>query len=148
MVSGTMYHASYIKIPDSEPPQSKWVVETRAVDDLSKSKSLVLLYRIAQYVNTDMLEFQSRFEAVLQTVPLGKVEREGRIGPCKGHPKLGGYDCIIVSINDKRFSGNADMRKWTGDALNALVQEKLIDLGDKTAGMSRYMDLHSSTDSQ
>ena len=99
MVSGMMYHASYVKIPDTQPPQSKWIIETRSVDDLSKSKSLVLLYRIAHYVDRNMAEFKTKFEEVLHTVPLGKSERERRIGPCIGHPKLGGYDCIVVSVS-------------------------------------------------
>jgi hypothetical protein len=107
MVSGTMYHASYIKVADTEPPQSKWVVETRSVDDLSKSKSLVLLYRIAHYIGRDMVDFQRRFEEVLESVPLGKAERERRIGPCVGHPKLGGYDCIIVSFGFRHMRGGS-----------------------------------------
>jgi hypothetical protein len=93
LVSGTLYHASYIDNPS--PP--RWVLESREVSDLSSSKSLVLLYRIQTFNDQDMLHVAQQVEDVLRSVPLGREERTRRIGPCKGNPVLGGYDCVIVS---------------------------------------------------
>jgi hypothetical protein len=55
---------------------------------------------------------------VLDSVPLGKENRERELGPKHGNPALGGYDCVV----------------WTVDALAALDKAGLIDLGGKTAG--------------
>jgi hypothetical protein len=55
---------------------------------------------------------------VLDSVPLGKENRERELGPKRGNPALGGYDCVV----------------WTVDALAALDKAGLIDLGGKTAG--------------
>jgi hypothetical protein len=63
---------------------------------------------------------------VLDSVPLGKENRERELGPKKGNPALGGYDCVV----------------WTVDAMAALEKAGLIDLGDKTAG--KLTDLYSS----
>jgi hypothetical protein len=55
---------------------------------------------------------------VLDSVPLGKENRERELGPKQGNPALGGYDCVV----------------WTVDALAALDKAGLINLGGKTAG--------------
>jgi hypothetical protein len=55
---------------------------------------------------------------VLNSVPLGKENRERELGPKQGNPALGGYDCVV----------------WTVDALAALDRAGLINLGGKTAG--------------
>jgi hypothetical protein len=55
---------------------------------------------------------------VLNSVPLGKENRERELGPKQGNPALGGYDCVV----------------WTVDALAALDRAGLIDLRGKTAG--------------
>ena len=57
---------------------------------------------------------------VLEQIPLGKEAREKELGKTtRGNPNLGCYDCVI----------------WTGDALRALSNEGLIDLGGKDAGL-------------
>ncbi|TVY47487.1 hypothetical protein LOCC1_G002257 [Lachnellula occidentalis] len=105
--SGTLFHATYI--------DSSWTLERRSVKDVSTSSSLVLLYRVAT------LDFErdfTKFNNALEQVPVGKEKREEGLGKkTQGNPKLGGYDCVI----------------WTGDALRALSNEGLIDLGGKDA---------------
>lgn len=61
----------------------------------------------------------NKINHVLEQVPLGKEKREKGLGKkTQGNPKLGGYNCVI----------------WTGDALRALSNAGLIDLGGKDAG--------------
>ncbi|TVY25653.1 hypothetical protein LHYA1_G004638 [Lachnellula hyalina] len=105
--SGTLFHATYIN--------SNWVLERRPVKDVSTSSSLVLLYRVA---TIDLEQDFNKISSVLEQIPLGKEKREKGLGKkTQGNPKLGGYDCVI----------------WTGDALRALSDEGLIDLGGKDA---------------
>ncbi|KAF4630439.1 hypothetical protein G7Y89_g7702 [Cudoniella acicularis] len=106
--SGTLFHATYV--------ESRWILEKRAIKDVSTSKTLVLLYRIQTIDgNTNNLSEQYlKFQEVLEKVPMGKAAREAESGQVskEGNPALGGYDCVI----------------WTGDALTALSREGLIDL--------------------
>ena len=37
---------------------------------------------------------------VLRSVPLGKEARSKELGPVNGNAALGGYDCVIVSIQN------------------------------------------------
>jgi len=91
------------------------------VADCSESKSLVLLYRIAT-VDGDFKAKFEKIEAILEGVPLGK--REGV--KARGNPELDGYDCII----------------WTGDALKALVEKGVIDVGNMSIGSSHSVLRH------
>ncbi|TVY91243.1 hypothetical protein LAWI1_G006852 [Lachnellula willkommii] len=105
--SGTLFHATYIN--------SSWALEKRSVKDVSTSSSLVLLYRVA---TIDLEHDFNKINHILEQVPVGKEKREKALGKkTQGNPKLGGYDCVI----------------WTGDALRALSNEGMIDLGGKDA---------------
>jgi len=110
--SGTLFHATYV--------DGTWILETRPIKDVSTSTSLVLLYRVATIdprIHALEEEF-AKINEVLGRVPLGKEARERQLGrTTQGNPMLGGYDCVI----------------WTGDALRALSNEGLIDLGGRDA---------------
>jgi len=109
-VSGTLFHASYTE-------ESGWVLDQRQVKDVTSSHTLVLLYLVATFQQDEVDEVCERVHMVLNSVPLGKEDRERELGPKKGNPALGGYDCVV----------------WTVDALAALDKAGLIDLGGKTA---------------
>ncbi|KUJ09684.1 uncharacterized protein LY89DRAFT_675850 [Mollisia scopiformis] len=114
--SGTLFHASYAS-PDPSRPSlpPKWLLEQRVVKDVSTSQSLVLLYRIGTLDSTTT-SIDAQFQAirhVLETVPLGRENREQKVGPLKegeGNSVLDGYDCVI----------------WTRDAVAALAAAGLI----------------------
>jgi hypothetical protein len=92
------------------------------VKDVSTSHSLVLLYRIGTLDSTKS-SIDTQFQCirrVLDAVPLGRENRERKIGPLEegeGNQVLDGYDCVI----------------WTKDALSALADAGLIDLHGQTA---------------
>jgi hypothetical protein len=121
--SGTLFHASYIKV-SPESNDSHWTLETRGVKDVTSSASLVLLIRLGT-LDTGSKSIEEQFQRVskiLAEVPLGRANRESVLGKMKegeGNPVLDGYDCIV----------------WSKDALTALTNEGLIDLGGKHAGM-------------
>jgi hypothetical protein len=94
------------------------VLDQRQVKDVTSSHTLALLYRVATFPQDEMNEICERVHMVLDSVPLGKENRERELGPKQGNPALGGYDCVV----------------WTVDALAALDKAGLIDLGGKTAG--------------
>lgn len=139
LFSGTLFHASYINHPSPH-----WILESREVKDLSISKSLVLLYRIASYSRLDMMVTSELIGDVLRSVPLGKEARSKVIpGEVKGNAALGGYDCVIVSTLASipamnRVLGTNDRLtyegKWTNDALEALIKAGLADFRDKGVG--------------
>jgi hypothetical protein len=111
--SGTLFHASYT--------DSVWILDQRAVKDVSTSQSLVLLYRIGT-LDPSLAPIEHQFDRireVLEKVPLGKEAREKELGPKKGNEVLGGYDCVI----------------WTCDAITALVKAGMIDFGARSVGM-------------
>lgn len=125
--SGTLFHASYIPIanpPRDQPQASEWVLETRGVKDVTTSASLVLMIRLGTLSSCNK-SIQEQFEhvsAIIARVPLGRENREtvlGKMKPGEGNPVLDGYDCIV----------------WTKDALAALAEERLVDLGGRNSGM-------------
>lgn len=91
--------------------------------DVSSAHSLVLLYRIGTLDTTHHTiddQIQS-IRDVLESVPLGRSNREQTLGPLKeneGNKVLGGYDCVI----------------WTRDAVAALADAGLINSSGKCAG--------------
>jgi hypothetical protein len=95
-----------------------WVLDQRQVKDVTSSQTLALLYRVATFQQEEVNEVCERVHMVLNSVPLGKENRERELGPKQGNPALGGYDCVV----------------WTVDALAALDKAGLIDLRGKTAG--------------
>ncbi|KAE8445997.1 hypothetical protein EG329_012636 [Mollisiaceae sp. DMI_Dod_QoI] len=116
--SGTLFHASYTSVEPSDPSlPAEWVLDQRVVKDVSTSHSLVLLYRIGTLDSTHS-SVEEKFQAirrVLENVPLGRANRERKVGPLKegeGNQVLDGYDCVI----------------WTRDALAALAEAGLVDL--------------------
>ncbi|CZT12242.1 uncharacterized protein RAG0_16136 [Rhynchosporium agropyri] len=120
--SGSLHHATYA-IPTDAPPGSprSWFPEERPVNDISTATTLVLLYRLGTLDPNSKLgsiEDQcSQIRTVLNSVPLGRKNRESQLGPLaegEGNPVLDGYDCII----------------WTIDAMNALAKANLISMAD------------------
>lgn len=76
-------------------------------------------------LNSDSKSIHEQFKHVseiIKRVPLGRENRESVLGmmkPGEGNPVLDGYDCIV----------------WTKDALAALAEEGLVDLGGRNSGM-------------
>lgn len=124
--SGTLFHASYTSPePSNLNIDSEWILEQRTVRDVSSAHSLVLLYRIGT-LDCSHRSINSQIQSirrVLEAVPLGRANRERKLGPLKegeGNKVLAGYDCVI----------------WTRDAVAALADAKLINLSGKSPGKS------------
>ncbi len=91
--------------------------------NISTSPTLVLLYRLGTLdTNATPLDEQlSRIQTVLESVPLGRENRERRLGKLRegeGNPVLEGYDCII----------------WVNDAMAALESAGLVDWKERCVG--------------
>jgi hypothetical protein len=97
--SGTLFHASYAPLAD-DPKKSTWTLEQRPVRDVTSSASLCLVFRLGALDTSvrSIDEQVARVSEVLGEVPLGRQDREQRLGPLKegeGNPVLAGYDCIV-----------------------------------------------------
>jgi len=98
--SGTLYHAV-----DPEGPET-WQLEQRQVNNIKASKSLALIYRIAQFAGTpdDIAAQTQHIETILRRVKfVGSAERISKLG---SRGVTDGYSCVL----------------WTEDALVALVE--------------------------
>jgi len=109
-------HSAVTQRPPTPATSPIWLLEQRAVRDVSTSQSLVLLYRLGTLAETNksMDEQFSRITTILESIPLGKENRERELGPLKkgqGNAVLHGYDCVI----------------WTSDAVKRLVEEGVLD---------------------
>lgn len=98
--SGTLLHAKY----DDE--LFSWTFESFPVRDVTRFKTLILLWRLSTIHEENMAEQLERVENVLRTLPL-KLEAGIEY---KGNHVSGTYDCVL----------------WTTDALNALLKEGFI----------------------
>ncbi|KAK0101293.1 hypothetical protein ONS95_006470 [Cadophora gregata] len=117
--SGTLFHASYAPPFESPNDPPSWFLEEKPSSDVSTATTLVLLFRIGTLDPNSELgsteEQCSQIRAVLDNVPLGRQNREARLGPLaegRGNPVLAGYDCII----------------WAIDAMDALARAKIISM--------------------
>jgi hypothetical protein len=97
------------------------------VRDVSTSQSLVLLYRLGTLseTNESMAHQFQRIKTILESIPLGRENRERELGPLKegqGNVVLNGYDCVI----------------WTSDAVKRLVKEGVLDFEKTDSGTFHF----------
>jgi hypothetical protein len=109
---GTLFHAKYTS-------ESGWMCERREVKNLSKARSLVLLYRLGSLLDGEVPEtWFAICESILTTQNMdAQTDRTDDLVQRLGNSKLGGYSCVI----------------WSVDVVAELAKAGLVDLNGFSA---------------
>lgn len=116
---GTLFHAKY------DDHSASWACERREVGNLSKARSLVLLYRLGsmpiQEPPLDPDTWFQKCEDILKSVNMDPTaKRDDDVVERLGNPVLGGYSCIV----------------WSVDAVARLANEGLVELNGLSPEMA------------
>jgi len=114
---GTLFHAKYT-------PESGWVCERREVKNLSKARSLVLLYHLGSLPGGEIPEtWFAICESILTNQNMDPhADRADDLAQRLGNPQLEGYSCVIWSIDAVAGLAGAGLVDLKG----ACAEEKLM----------------------